>query len=161
MKNESKKNNFIIGNCGDLKREEDQASLIKAVRKLIAKEINAELIFIGDGPLRENLIHLAQKFNIAKHIHFKHNKMTATELFEQCHVLVFSGFKVTNLELLKNAIAFKIPVIATKIESHRHLIEDGKTGFLVPCGFPERIEAALKRLEACHPEKRSDRRISY
>jgi len=147
--NDLKKNSFVIGNCGDLKREEDQASLLKALRKLISKEINAEIIFLGDGPLRLDLENLAKQFNVADHVHFWHDKITFEEFLNHCHAIVFSGFAPNpDLKPVHKAMTAGKPVIVTKIEGYRDIVEDGKSGFLVPCGFPERIEAAIKKLEA-------------
>jgi len=142
------KHSFVIGNCGDLKKEEDQASILKALRKLLAKEINAELLLIGEGPLHMELKNMAEKFNIAHAVHFVRNKISEAEFFDICDALIFSGFAQPDLEPVYKAAKAEKPIIATKITGYRDLIKDNKTGFLVPCGFPERIEAAIKKLEA-------------
>ena len=143
-----KESSFVVGNCCNLEKEEDQATLLKTFRKLIIREINAELIFFGKGSLQEELKNMAEKFNIAHAVFFVHEKISQEEFYALCNVVVFSGFVKPDLDPVYKVMEAGKPVIATKIEGYRDIIEDAKTGFLVPCGFPERIEAAIKKLEA-------------
>ena len=40
------------------------------------------------------------------------------------------------------------PVIATTVGANKEVIEERKNGYLVPCGYPERIHSAVMRLTA-------------
>lgn len=139
---------FILGNTGPLVKEEDQASLLKAFRKLKAKGLNAELVFTGQGPLQKDLEKKAQQFKIEESVHFLHDEVTRVEFLQLFDVLVHCAHNETYPFMLLEAMAAGTPVIATKVGANAEVILERKTGYLVPCGFPERIDSAIMRLNA-------------
>ncbi len=70
------------------------------------------------------------------------------ELFYRSHVLVFptyyenESFGLVNIE----AAQFAMPVIATDWRANRDLIEDGKTGFIIPVNNPGAIAEKMRQL---------------
>ncbi|MCA9394783.1 MAG: glycosyltransferase [Candidatus Omnitrophica bacterium] len=139
---------FILGNTGALVKEEDQASLLKAFRKLRAKGMNAELIFTGEGPLRKDLEKKAQLYKVADRVHFLAGRLSRVEFLQLFDVLVHCAHKEAYPFTLLEAMASGTPVIATKIGANAEVILERQTGYLVPCGFPERIDSAIMRLNA-------------
>jgi glycosyltransferase involved in cell wall biosynthesis len=61
-------------------------------------------------------------------------------------VFVLSSFSEGVPLTLLEAMAASKPVVATKVGGNPEVIENGKTGSLVPCGFPERIEVAVMKI---------------
>ena len=139
------KESFVIGHVGSLVRENDQVTLIKAFRKLIQKKVNAVLVIAGDGPLRKDLEGLVKELGLGewvRFVDFRKNILAAID------VLATFSFQEGLPTSILEAMAASKPVVATKIGGHRELVVDGETGYLVPCGFPERMEAALMRFYA-------------
>lgn len=143
-----REDSFIIGNIGPLVKEEDQATLIKAFRKLRAKGLNAELVFAGEGPLLGELKKLGHNYELQDHIKFIPGVLTRAQYLQLFDVLVDSGHKEAYPFGLLEAMASGTPVIATKIGANAEVIDERRTGYLVPCGFPERIDSAVMRLNA-------------
>ncbi len=143
-----KPDSFIIGNTGPLVKEEDQTSLLKAFRKLLAKGLNAELILTGEGPLRGELERKVAQYKLEGTVHFLNGRLSRVEFLQLFDVLVHCGHKETYPFSLLEAMAAGTPVIATKIGANAEVILERKTGYLVPCGFPERIDSAIMRLNA-------------
>lgn len=139
---------FILGNTGALVKEEDQASLLKAFRKLRAKGLNAELIFTGDGPLRNELVKRTVQYKLEDRVHFFSGRLSRVEFLQLFDVLVHCAHKEAYPFTLLEAMAAGTPVIATKIGANAEVILERQTGYLVPCGFPERIDSAIMRLNA-------------
>lgn len=139
---------FIIGNIGPLVKEEDQATLIKAFRKLRAKGLNAELVFAGEGPLLGDLSKLGENYKLLDRIKFIPGALSKVEYLQMFDVLVHSAHKEAYPFNLLESMAAGTPVIATKIGANAEVIDERKTGYLVPCGFPERIDSAIMRLNA-------------
>ena len=139
---------FILGNTGSLIKEEDQTSLLKAFRKLRAKGLNAELVFTGDGPMRADLAKKAQQYKLDDRVHFLSGRLSRVEFLQLFDVLVHCAHKEAYPFVLLEAMAAGTPVIATKIGANAEVILERKTGYLVPCGFPERIDSAIMRLNA-------------
>ncbi len=62
--------------------------------------------------------------------------------------LVYEQFGMAALE----AYAYELPVIATKMGALRHIVEEGRTGLLIPPGDAEALAAAIRQL-ADNPEQ--------
>ena len=77
-----------------------------------------------------------------------------TDLYRQASVFVmpswFESFGISVLE----AMAFGLPVIASSAGALPEIVEDGKTGLLVPPGDAQALAEAIKRL-LCDPALRS------
>ncbi|MCB9746954.1 MAG: glycosyltransferase [Candidatus Omnitrophica bacterium] len=143
-----KADSFVIGNIGRLVREKDQATLLKAFRKISQRTKNVELLIVGDGPLKSNLLKLAKELDIQGSVKFAGFREDIAQMLQIMDVFVLSsimeGISLTVLE----AMAAGLPVVATKVGGNPEIISEGKTGFLVPLGYPERIESAVKRIMA-------------
>jgi glycosyltransferase involved in cell wall biosynthesis len=62
----------------------------------------------------------------------------------------YEGFPNVLLE----AMASRLPTVATPVGDVPNLLEDGRTGFLVPLGDAAALARALERLEEMGPEGR-------
>jgi glycosyltransferase involved in cell wall biosynthesis len=139
---------YVIGNIAPCVKEEDQASLIKALKKLNSREQNAHLLIAGDGPMKEELIKVAEACGVAGHVKFIAANGDAHQLLSAVDCLALTGFNEGRPYTLLEAMAAKKPVIATAVGANKEVIEERKNGYLVPCGFPERIHSAIMRLNA-------------
>jgi len=141
-----KEDSCVIGNIGRLVKEKDQTTLLKAFKKLIQKKFNGELVIVGDGPLKEELISLSKEYDIADHVKFLGYQDDIEKYYRLFDIYILSsvseGISLTLLE----AMASGKPVIATKVGGNPEVVVERETGYLVPCGFPERIEQAVMRL---------------
>lgn len=137
---------YIIGNVGRLAQEKDQATLLKAFRKLRKKEMNVELIFVGDGPLREDLEKLVKKFELNDRVKFLGYRDDIPNLLNLFDTFVLSSYREGLSLSILEAMAAGKPVVATNVGGTREVVKERETGYLVPCGFPERIENAIARL---------------
>jgi len=143
-----REDSFVIGNIGDLIPECDHLTLIKALRNLIEKQMNAELVIVGQGPLRKQLEEKAGEFHLTDRVKFVASKKDIVSLLRVFDVYVVSAFQEQAESWIIEAMAMGKPVIATQIGTHCEKIIQGKTGFLVPCGFPERIDTVIMRWKA-------------
>lgn len=139
---------LILGNIGRLAKEKDQGTLIKAVKKMVAKKNKVELIIVGDGPLNKELKSLVQELNCAESIKFLGYRDDISKLLQIIDVFILSSYTEGISLTLLEAMAAGKPIVATKVGGNPEVVDDGKTGILVPCGFPERIESAVMRFYA-------------
>jgi len=127
--------------------------LIQALPEIVQKFPKIKLILVGDGPLRDELIKQANILNVRNHIEFagfdKPQNYT-----KQCQVMVlpslFESFGLVYIE----SFALKIPVIAFDAEAGNEIIENNKTGILVPKedikALAEKIIYLLESPLECH-----------
>ena len=143
-----KDDSFVIGNVGHLTKTEDQGTILKAFRKLRQKGLNAEVVFTQEGPLQDQLQSFVRKNKLEDRVHFTANKIDKVEALQLFDLLVHSNNQPRYPFVLMEAMAAGTPVITTKIGTNPEVIAERKTGHLVPCGFPERIDSAIMRLNA-------------
>ncbi len=135
LKTKSKiKNQKIIniGMVGRLEAHKDQNSLIKAIKILKKRNINANLFLIGDGQLFPILLKITKKLNLTKQVQFLGSRNDVEELLNKLDIFVFSttkdeGFGIAMVE----AMGKGLPIIASDVGACREILQDGKYGNLV------------------------------
>lgn len=144
-RNGIREDSFLIGSIGSLIEENDYLTLLKAFNKLHQKRVNAELVIAGDGPLKAQLEKFAHDYQFHDRLKIITDESNTNNVLKIIDVFVLSSYKPGFSPILIQAMAMGKAVIATNIAGHREIIKEAKTGFLVPCGFPERIESAIMR----------------
>jgi L-malate glycosyltransferase len=113
---------------------------------LIARERPAQLILIGDGPDRSAAEWLALDLGIQTRVHFLGKQERVSELLAISDLLLMpselESFGLVALE----AMACKVPSIATRVGGVPELIEEGVTGLLFPVGDVEGMAAGALSL---------------
>jgi len=113
----------------------------------IAKEVPARLLMIGDGPDRSAAEWLAHSKGIQDRIHFLGKQGSVSEILPLADLLLMpSELESFGLAALE-AMACRVPSIATRVGGVPELIEDGISGRLFPVGDVEGMaEAAIELL---------------
>jgi N-acetyl-alpha-D-glucosaminyl L-malate synthase BshA len=100
----------------------------------VAAEIPAQLVLIGDGPERSAAEWLARDLKIHERVHFLGKQERVNELLPLADLLLMpSELESFGLAALE-AMACKVPSIATRVGGVPELIDDGVTGLLYPVG---------------------------
>lgn len=129
----------------------------------VVREIPARLILIGDGPDRSAAEWLVHDLKINDKVHFLGKQERVNELLPLADLMimpsVLESFGLAALE----AMACKVPSIATRVGGVPELIEDGVTGMLYAVGEVDAMAigalALLKdrsRLDAMRDAARKD-----
>lgn len=108
--------------------------IIEIMPQLLNRHPAATLLIIGDGsPERQRLEGLAQKAGVTEHVFFlgKMGHREAMDVLKGCDLFILnSGYEGLPHTIIE-AMAAKVPVVATRIGGTRDVIEDGETGWLV------------------------------
>jgi N-acetyl-alpha-D-glucosaminyl L-malate synthase BshA len=100
----------------------------------VAKEVPARLVLVGDGPDRSAAEWLAHDLEINDKIHFLGKQDRVNELLPLADLMLMpsqlESFGMAALE----AMACRVPTIATRVGGVPELIEDGINGLLYPVG---------------------------
>jgi glycosyltransferase involved in cell wall biosynthesis len=131
-----------------LSPQKGHAFLLEAIKSLVEQGHALELRLAGDGPRKEQLSNLAERFQISDRVSFL-GFLTEDQVIrelEQSDLFVLpslvEGLPVSAME----AMAIGVPVIATNIAGTSELIEDGKTGLLIRPSDSQAISDAILRL---------------
>ena len=112
----------------------------------VTREIPAQLILIGDGPDRSAAEYLVHDLKINDRVHFLGKQDSVNELLPLADLMIMpSSLESFGLAALE-AMACKVPAIATRVGGVPELIEDGVTGLLFPVGAVEEIAAGAVSL---------------
>ncbi len=136
----------VIGILATLSPAKDHATFLRAAA-LVGDNPAYRFAIIGDGPLRGELALQAQELGIADRVTFFGFQQRVADYVAACDLLVSSsrdneGCSNSILE----AMALDVPVIATDIGGNGELVQDGKTGYLIPVGGDVALAAAIRRV---------------
>jgi N-acetyl-alpha-D-glucosaminyl L-malate synthase BshA len=107
----------------------------------VVREVPAQLILVGDGPDRSAAEWLAHDLNINHLVHFLGKQDRVNELLPLADLMIMpSSLESFGLAALE-AMACKVPAIATRVGGVPELIEDGVTGLLFPVGSVDEMAA--------------------
>lgn len=138
---------WLIGSVGRLEAIKDPLNLARAFVRALEIDPRAlrhlRLVFVGDGTLRQQAEAVLSAAGARELAWFAGERADVPQLMRglDCFVLpsVAEGVSNTILE----AMATRLPVIATRVGGNGELIESGMTGTLVPPGQPEAISQAI------------------
>jgi len=119
--------------------------LLRAAAILAAERKPFELLLVGEGPERDALESLASELNLRHCVRFLGPVDGVSDLMAAAHVLAHPSKHEGLSNTILEGMAEGLPVVST-IECASEIIEDGRTGLLVPAGQPKELADALRRL---------------
>jgi len=129
-----------------LSYEKGLPTLLEAVRQLGGRCPDLACVIVGDGPMREALARRIEAAGLGDRVRlvgFRNDipaVLAAADLF--CLPSRMEGLPNVLLE----AGAAGVPVVATRVGGVPEVVVDGRTGILVPPGRPEAMADAIDRL---------------
>ena len=131
-----------LSNFRPVKRVVDVVKIFAGV----VREVPAQLVLVGDGPERSAAEWLAHDLQINDKVHFMGKQERVNELLPLADLMVMpSELESFGLAALE-AMACKVPSIATRVGGVTELIDDGVTGLLYPVGDVEDMAAGAVSL---------------
>ncbi len=131
-----------------LSKEKGLDILVKACKRLADQGMEFECIIVGDGAEREYLARLIKENGLSEKVILA-GYQTQPQVFEwlnQATLMALPSYSEGIPLSLMEAMAFRVPVVSTRICGIPELIEDGESGFLVKPGDPEGLSERIKQL---------------
>ena len=134
----------LVGNMhGDVK---GHPVLIAAAEAVVREFPDVRFLLAGDGQKREEFEEKARSLGIANHFYFLGRRDDIPRILSCCDI----GVLPSKAEGLPNAVleylAAGLPTIASRVGGNAEIIDDGKTGLLVPAEDSAALADALLRL---------------
>jgi glycosyltransferase involved in cell wall biosynthesis len=118
---------------------------LQALAQVMKTRNDIELVFVGDGPLKSQLMKTAQKLKLTDHIFFAgrrgHEEMPLWMSF--CDCLCLSSWSEGMPNVILEALASGLPVVATDVGACRDLLDDEPMARLVPPGDVRKMAEAI------------------
>lgn len=128
----SGENLFVLGTVGRVQPIKDQATLLRAVAKLLTRRPEwrdrLRLVLVGEGPLLADLKSLARDLGIVNLVWFAGARNDVSSLLQIMDLFVLPSLNEGISNTLLEAMATGIPVLATAVGGNVELIEEGVVG---------------------------------
>ena len=136
----------IVGMVGRLSEQKAPWNLIQAIPQVLRHHPGTLFVFVGDGELKDNMQALAKDLNVSAHTLFLGFRDDVAEVMQTLDVYVLPSQWEGLGRSLTEAMYLERPVVATAVEGVPELVENGKTGILVPPNQPQALAHAIAEL---------------
>jgi glycosyltransferase involved in cell wall biosynthesis len=120
--------------------------LLQALPSVIKAWPNLCCVFVGDGELREHLQCLAIELAVERSCCFLGVREDIADILAAADVVVLPSLSEGFPFVLLEALAMGCPVVASRVNGIPELIEDHKTGFLVPAQDSHALMVAIREV---------------
>lgn len=122
--------------------------LLDAVAALRERHPDARVSIVGDGPHRAQLEQQTARLGLGEMVHFLgyRSQDAVADLLAQADMLVLPSFAEGVPVVLMEAMAARLPVIASQVAGVGELVEDGVSGHLIPAGDTQNLIARMDHL---------------
>jgi len=125
---------LLIGTVGRLSAIKGQVHLLRAARRVISSEPLARFLFVGDGPLRNELLISAAELQLAASCIFPGARPDVYDLVSAMDIFALPSLNEGIPMSLLEAMALGRPVVASAVGGIPEVIQDRVNGRLVPPG---------------------------
>lgn len=136
----------VVGSVGWLTEVKGHRILIEAAARLRDARPNLHVVIVGSGDLRDSLADLAAERGIGDRVHLLDERKDIPECLAAMDLFVLPSLNEGMGRALVEAMAAGRPVIATRVGGVPAIVEEGRTGLLVPPGEPDALAQAMGRL---------------
>jgi glycosyltransferase involved in cell wall biosynthesis len=138
---------LVVGGIGRLSPEKGFDLLIQAAG-LLADDLDFEVWIAGEGPQEAELRQLIEARGLGERVRLLGFCDEPIELYGAIDVLVSSSLREGLPNTALEAMAMKVPIIATRVGGLPHLIQDARTGLLCRPGDVQALAQCLGRMLA-------------
>lgn len=136
----------LVGIVGRIFPVKNHALFLDAARRVAAELPQTRFVVVGDGKMRAEMEDLARILGIAGNVIFTGWRRDTPRILADLDLLAVSsnneGTPVSAIE----AMAAGVPVVATCVGGLPDLVDNGRTGLLVPPQNAEALAAAMLRV---------------
>jgi glycosyltransferase involved in cell wall biosynthesis len=144
----------LVGAVGRLSAEKGFDLLIRVADRLMKAGLDLTLWILGEGDEKVRLQALIATLGRQDRIRLLGFQAKPAAFFQAMDAFVLSSLREGLPNVLLEAMAFEVPVVATRVAGVPRLIQDGRNGLLVPCADAASLADALQRL-LCDPGLRN------
>ncbi len=125
---------FIAGTVGRLDPIKNLSALVGAVARLANDIPSLHAVFLGDGPVENELRAKVQALSVSGRVHFLGRRSDVERLVPGFDVFVLPSFSEGMSNVLLEAMSCGVPPVCTDLASHREIVTPGHDAILLsPC----------------------------
>jgi glycosyltransferase involved in cell wall biosynthesis len=136
---------LLIGAVGRLSSEKAFDILIQAVHDLVRRGLDVGLVIAGEGPDQAALKSLIRDSGLEDRVQLLGFRNDLRPVYEALDLFVLSSVREGLPNAVLEAMAFGVPVVATRVAGIPRLISDGENGLLVTAGDSAMLASGIER----------------
>jgi glycosyltransferase involved in cell wall biosynthesis len=136
----------IIGWVGRFVPQKDPETLLGVIERVLAARPKARMVLVGDGPLRVEVESEVARQGNARRTVFTGVREDARRLYAAFDVVVHVSRWEGQPLVVQEAIAERIPVVATDAEGVQDLVIEGVIGYVVAPGDIHALSEAAEKI---------------
>lgn len=122
-----------------------QSVLLRAAPAILADAPGATFVLVGDVADRTALGGLAKRIGVAERVRFPGTRTDLGDVLAALDLLAIPSLQFESVpKILVEAMAAGRPIVASRVGDIPELLEDGRTGRLVPPGDPAALAQAIR-----------------
>ena len=125
---------FVAGCIANLEHRKGHRHLIRLMAQLAPHYPNLHLILAGEGPEKPHLQALVRRAKLTDRIHFLGYRQDVPEIMAAMNVKLFASEREGLAQVLVQADAVGLPILAFEVEGARETIREGVNGYIFPQG---------------------------
>jgi sugar transferase (PEP-CTERM/EpsH1 system associated) len=126
----------VFGSVGRLAEVKNQTAILYSLRLLLDSrpefKERVRLVLVGDGPMKDSLSLLASELKLGDCVWMPGDRDDIAQLMQAMDVFLLPSLGEGISNTVLEAMATKLPVVATDVGGNPELVEPGVTGYLVP-----------------------------
>lgn len=139
---------FVIGAVGRLSVEKAFDLLVRVADELLHRGMDIRLLIVGEGNERPRLESLVSTLGREDRIQLLGYRADTAAIYQAMDVFVLSSLREGLPNVLLEAMALEVPVVATRIAGVPRLVQHEANGLLVDAGSQKALSHAVARLAA-------------
>ena len=163
---------FVIGTVGRMQSVKDPLNLARAflrLREIVPPGRALKLVMVGDGPLQQQVHDLLRQGGAGSLVWLPGERDDVAEIMRGLDLFVLPSLAEGISNTILEAMASGLPVVATAVGGNPELVDEGRTGCLVPRADPEALaqtmlrfcnDDAARRRQGHEARLRAERRFS-
>ena len=136
----------LLGTVGRMHPQKGHVYLLTALRRVRERFPDARLLVVGDGRLRAQLQSQVHEQQLEDGVTFTGVRSDIPEILSALDLFVLPSLWEGLPNVILEAMAAGLPVVATAVGGAPELVADGQTGLLVPPAQAEALEQAIMQM---------------
>jgi glycosyltransferase involved in cell wall biosynthesis len=145
---------FVVGWVGRMTAVKRTDDVVRALRGLVDRGVDAYLCLVGDGPDRDHLEQFAHELGVVQRCLFVGYQEDVARFYSAIDALLLPSVNEGTPVSVIEALAAQRPAVATRVGGTPDVIRDGVDGFLVEVGDADALSDRLAEL-AADPDRRA------
>ena len=125
-----KAEDFVLLCTGELNKNKNQATLLRAANELKDKIPNLVILMAGNGPLQTELKRQVHEYGLEKIVRFLGYRTDLEKVVPAVDMIVSCSYREGLPLNIIEAMLCKKPIVASVNRGHKELIKDGENGYL-------------------------------